>query len=292
MLSILIPTFNYNALPLAKILESKALKLGIVFELICMDDGSFSNKNRHNQHINSLSHSKFIEHKKNVGSKANRGRLATLAQYNWLLFIDADSKPKSTLFLSKYVDMCDRPFDAIFGGFAYDSTLKDPNQSLRHYFGKNREEIQSAKRNKNPYKVIISANFLIRKVVFLNVSKHCNQNTYGLDYLFSSQLKSNNISVFHIDNEVWHLGLDKNEEFLKKTQNAVKALYTASKLQMLPAHNISLLKTYNVIVKLGLKTPLKWFFTKLKSKLERHLFRQEPSLVLFDLYRLGYLCSQ
>ena len=235
MLSILIPTFNYNALPLAKILESQALKLGIVFELICMDDGSFSNKNRHNQHINSLSHSKFIEHKKNVGSKANRGRLATLAQYNWLLFIDADSKPKSTLFLSKYIDMCDRPFDAI---------------------------------------------------------KHCNQNTYGLDYLFSSQLKSNNISVFHIDNEVWHLGLDKNEEFLKKTQNAVKALYTASKLQMLPAHNISLLKTYNVIVKLGLKTPLKWFFTKLKLKLERHLFRQEPSLVLFDLYRLGYLCSQ
>jgi len=76
MLSILIPTFNYNALPLAKILESQALKLGIVFELICMDDGSFSNKNRHNQHINSLSHSKFIEHKKNVGSKANRGRLA------------------------------------------------------------------------------------------------------------------------------------------------------------------------------------------------------------------------
>ena len=107
MLSILIPTFNYNALPLAKILESQALKLGIVFELICMDDGSFSNKNRHNQHINSLSHSKFIEHKKNVGSKANRGRLATLAQYNWLLFIDADSKPKSTLFLSKYIDMCD-----------------------------------------------------------------------------------------------------------------------------------------------------------------------------------------
>ena len=45
MLSILIPTFNYNALPLAKILESQALKLGIVFELICMDDGSFSNKN-------------------------------------------------------------------------------------------------------------------------------------------------------------------------------------------------------------------------------------------------------
>ena len=61
---------------------------------------------------------------------------------------------------------------------------------------------------------------------------------------------------------------------------------------MLPAHNISLLKAYNVIVKLGLRVPLKWFFMKLKSKLERHLFRQEPNLVLFDLYRLGYLCSQ
>ena len=132
MLSILIPTFNYNALPLAKILESQALKLGIVFELICMDDGSFSNKNRHNQHINSLSHSKFIEHKKNVGSKANRGRLATLAQYNWLLFIDADSKPKSTLFFhSINIDPL-WPYKkvAIIGGHVFYSKAKKPKESV------------------------------------------------------------------------------------------------------------------------------------------------------------------
>ena len=35
MLSILIPTYNYNALPLAEILEQQALKAGIIFELIC-----------------------------------------------------------------------------------------------------------------------------------------------------------------------------------------------------------------------------------------------------------------
>ena len=57
MLSILIPTYNYNALPLAEILEQQTLKLGIVFELICIDDGSFSEHNKQNQKINTLTNS-------------------------------------------------------------------------------------------------------------------------------------------------------------------------------------------------------------------------------------------
>ena len=38
--------------------------LGIKFEIICVDDGSFSNKNEINQRINMLTNSKFIESKK------------------------------------------------------------------------------------------------------------------------------------------------------------------------------------------------------------------------------------
>ena len=44
MISILIPCYNYNALPLAARLEKEALNLGIIYEIICIDDASFSSK--------------------------------------------------------------------------------------------------------------------------------------------------------------------------------------------------------------------------------------------------------
>ena len=42
MISILIPCFDYNAYPLVSVLEKQALMLKIDFEIICIDDGSFS----------------------------------------------------------------------------------------------------------------------------------------------------------------------------------------------------------------------------------------------------------
>jgi len=291
MLSILIPTYNCNALPLAEILEQQALKAGIVFELICIDDGSFSEHNKQNQQINSLTNSKFIENIKNVGSKKNRQRLAKASQYSWLLFIDADSKPKSPAFLPEYIKMINKSFDAIFGGFSYDDKLQDNNKTLRYTFGKHREEVDASIRNKNPYKVIISANFLIKRSVFLKMINQETMNIYGLDYLFSSQLKEHNIKVKHLNNEVYHLGLDGNDKFLEKTRNAVKALhyiYTSGKIS---THNITLLRAYMILKATGLKTPSSWLFKKFELRIKENLTGVNPDLFLFDLYRLGYLCT-
>ncbi|PTM10082.1 MAG: glycosyl transferase [Bacteroidetes bacterium] len=291
MLSILIPTYNYNALPLAEIIEQQALMAGIVFELICIDDGSFSEHNKENQNINSLTNSKFIENIKNIGSKANRQRLAEMAQYKWLLFIDADSKPKSSDYLINYLKETNQNFDAVFGGFAYENNLQDLNKTLRYTFGKHREEVNANIRNKNPYKVIISANFLIKKDVFFKISNQETKNIYGLDYLFSSQLKEHNIPIKHINNEVYHLGLDNNKKFLEKTRKAVEALNYVNKFQKIKTHNISLLRAYKTLKFMRLKKPCAWFYKKFKTKLEIQLTGANPNLFLFDLYRLGYLCS-
>ena len=291
MLSILIPTYNYNALPLAEILEQQALKLQIRFEVICMDDGSFSEHNKQNQQINTLTNSKFIENRKNVGSKANRKRLAEQAQYEWLLFVDADSKPKSQDYILNYIEKTKQNYDAVFGGFIYNDNLQEMSKSLRYTFGKHREEVDAQKRNKKPYKVIISANFLIKKSIFLKITNQEAKNIYGLDYLFSSQLKEHGIKINHINNEVYHLGLDDNLAFLKKTQNAVEALHYLVESKKIKSHNISLLRAYKRIKLLGLKNLIHWVFKKFKSKIEKNLTGEKPNLVLFDLYRLGYLCS-
>ena len=65
MISILIPCYNYNAFKLICILEKEALTLGLIFEIICIDDASFSNLNETNQKINTLTNCKFFESKKN-----------------------------------------------------------------------------------------------------------------------------------------------------------------------------------------------------------------------------------
>ena len=99
MLSILIPTYNYNAYPLALELERQALKSGIIFELICIDDGSFSALSIQNQNINTLTSCQFIRAKQNRGRTGLRQYLAELANYDWLLFLDADVMPKSENFI-------------------------------------------------------------------------------------------------------------------------------------------------------------------------------------------------
>lgn len=291
MISILIPTYNYNAFPLAKIIESQALKNGITYELICIDDGSFSELNKQNQQINTLTNSKFIESTKNIGSKNNREKLAKIAQYEWLLFIDADCKPKANSYLSNYLKETSNSFDVIFGGFAYDSELNYPNKALRFTFGKHREEVDASIRNSNPYKVTISANFLIKRDIFLSLNNENLINIYGLDYLFGSQLKQHDIKVKHINNEVLHLGLDNNDKFLEKTRNAVQALLYIYQTKKVKTHDISLLRAYSFLKSTRLRKLVYWLFNKFESKIKANLIGSKPNLILFDLYRLGYLCK-
>jgi glycosyltransferase involved in cell wall biosynthesis len=290
MLSILIPTYNYNAFDLAENLEKQALKAGIVFELICVDDGSFSTLNVENQKINSLANCKFIESRKNIGRTANRQFLAEQAQYDWLLFLDSDVNPKLPNFLEVYIEKIASGSDAYFGGFAYPETLENPKQSLRYHFGKHREEISATKRNSNPYKVIISANFLIKKKTFLQINGNIDRNSYGLDYLFGSLLKQHDVPIEHIDNSVYHLGMDDNDVYLKKTKKAVETLAVLHKNKTISSNAISLLKAFKFLNMIGLSFVFGKLLLAFNSDLESNLSSAEPSLFLFDMYRLGYFC--
>ena len=60
MISILIPCYDYDAYPIVSKIEKQALILNIDFEIICIDDGSFSSKNEHNQKINLLTNLSLI----------------------------------------------------------------------------------------------------------------------------------------------------------------------------------------------------------------------------------------
>ncbi|MFD2824122.1 glycosyltransferase family 2 protein [Lacinutrix iliipiscaria] len=291
MLSILIPTYHYNVYPLAMQLEQQALVTGINYEIICLDDGSFSHFNTENQKINTLANCKFIEAKKNKGRTATRQKLAEIAQYQWLLFLDADTLPTHSEFIKNILTEINSDIDIIFGGIVYETTKPNKDKLLRWHYGKARESKSVFERQKAPYTSIISGSFVIKKDLFIKVNQLLLQNAYGLDILFTAHLKGLNVKVKHINNTVYHLGLETNEDYLKKTKKALDTLYQLKKSKAIRSNATKLLKTHSVLKTLGLASVFGKLIKNKTHKIEHHLMSSSPSLFLFDLYRLGYFCS-
>lgn len=289
MISILIPCFDYNAYPLVSILEKQALMLKIDFEIICIDDGSFSSKNDVNQKINLLTNSKFIESKKNIGRINNRLLLAEKSQYEWLIFLDVDTLPNEDNFLKNYIDQINKGM-MIIGGCIYKEP-ENENFSLRYKFGKLREEINSNIRNKNPYKYISSCNFMCHRNVLIDVLSSIKSISYGNDYIFGSLFKKMGIDVNHIDNPVLIDNIDENQIFIKKTHHALDNLISSYNNKIIKKHSISILKAYMILDNLLLKNIFVKITDLYKNLLKRNLYRKDPNLFLFDLYRLNYLCK-
>ncbi|WP_191859307.1 glycosyltransferase family 2 protein [Hanstruepera ponticola] len=290
MLSILIPTYNYNAYPLAEKLVTQSLVLGINFELSCMDDGSNSNLNTENQKINTLECAEFIISEKNVGRTATRQILAQNAKYDWLLFLDADVMPKDNTFIKKIVSNIENDTDIIFGGITYQKTKPEAIKILRWHYGRNREQQPLKHRKNKPYQSIISGALAIKKDVFLKTNSELTENKYGLDILFSTLLKKNKTNVVHIENPVIHFGIENNKLFLSKTKKAIDTLYYLVKENKISSSETKLLKVFNKLRAIGLAYFLGTITLKFNNEIEKKLLSKSPNLILFDIYRLGYFC--
>ena len=130
MLSILIPTYNYNIYPLVSEIQRQCLDCKIIFEIICFDDASpiFFIEN---QKINQFSNSHFEVLKENIGRSKIRNLLAKKAQYDWLLFLDADVLPENENFISEYIKYMDDEVKAVNGGLIYQKEKPEKSKLLR-----------------------------------------------------------------------------------------------------------------------------------------------------------------
>ena len=138
--------------------------------------------------------------------------------------------------------------------------------------------------------MIISANFLIKRSLFLDINKAETKNLYGLDYLFGALLNFKKSKVHHIDNEVYHLGIDENMDYLDKTRKAVETLYYINKDRNFSHHEISLLHAYQNLKRFGIHRIFGKILLNFNKRMEKNLLGENPSLFMFDLYRLGHFC--
>jgi hypothetical protein len=295
MLSVLIPVFNFDVRELVHTVSQQAVTLSVPFEIIVIDDASHEDFRILNREVASYSGVNYFEEKKNLGRSKIRNKLADLAIYNNLLFLDCDSKIKKDDFLKRYLKKIDSE-SVIYGGREYEYIDPDDgNYKLHWLHGIKREQVPAIVRAEVPNRSFMTNNFIISKEAFNKVRFNESIKGYGHeDTLFGYDLAGCNIMVRHIDNPVIHLGLESNEEFLRKTKEGIKNLIkimningNAKKL----IKDITLLFYYKKIRDFGLDRFFRYIYNKNEYRLRKNLLSNKPSLILFDLYKLGYICS-
>jgi len=280
MLSILIPVYDYNALPLVNELVKQCQISGINFEILCQDDASNSKENTQNQDINSISNCSFFINETNLGRGKNINSLAQRARYDWLLILDCDTFPAENNFIQNYISSISEEKNVFFGEIIYEAKKPEKNQILRWIYGQKRET-----------SALLSSNLLIKKTVFLQFPFDESIVKYGYeDLAFFSILKKNHFEIISIQNPTFHLDLETSEIFLNKTKTALENLvflYDSNKIEALES---KIIKAFELLKKLKLVRFSTFIFQKNQTKIEENLLSQKPSLFLFDLYKLGYFC--
>lgn len=285
MLSILIPVYNYSIFTLVETLHREASLLNIPFEILVQDDAS-TKYIEENKLTGNLSNVTYQANKVNIGRTATRDALAKRATNNTLLFLDADVLPVKENFLKIFLDH-KNDADLIIGGTAYQNTLPSKEYSLRWEFGRNREVKTVVQRNTAPYLSVISQCLFIKKETFLLANKNTT-NAYGMDIYFSHQLKNNAINIKHIDNPVYHLGLETNEVFMVKSLGALDTLITLENQNMIVHDYSNIQRAYLRLRKYKMNRLASYILNNLTSYFEQNLKSNKPSLLYFDLYRLSY----
>lgn len=294
MVSILIPSYNYNTLPLVKELHSQANSENIVFEIIVQDDGSPVNElTQINSEINELSHCRFERNETTLGRGQNRNSLVSKAIYSWLLFLDCDTFPQHKNFINNYIQSIkNNTIQAVFGGIVYKKQKPNSDEMLRWVYGKKREEIPLQRRVKHPYKHSLMSNFLVKKEIIEMFPFHKSLFQYGYeDIVLIQDLQQNKILITQIENAAYHLQLENSAVFLEKTKHSLANLKLLIDQKVFTEDTTLLVKTYQRISKIGLRSLVAFTFKNCEGILTKNLLSKNPSLTLFLLYKLGYFCQ-
>lgn len=295
MISVCIPVFNEDIRMLVRQLLEQAGILDFTVEILCYDDGSDEEFKFCNRELISSPVITYKEFKENRGRAAIRNEMGKAASQPWILFLDADSMLSKDDFLKNYLPVMSDA-DIICGGTAYMRLPPtDKSTLLRWTYGRKREQLSAAQRMKKNRFAITANNFMIRKDIFLRHPFREEIRGYGHeDTVFGFDLIHAGYKINHTDNPVLHAGLEPSSVYLKKTKDAIDNLVFISEHIISDDRFIQdsgLLRLSCQIRKRGLLPVVRFLFRRTQKWLEKNLTSRHPGLFLFDLYRIGYLCT-
>lgn len=294
MISVCIPVYNNDIRFLAGQLLQQAESLGQPVEVVVMDDGSEESYKLINREISTLPGVRYSELPVNTGRAKIRNMLAGKAIYPYLLFLDADSMLTGDHFLKIYMEHI-REEKVICGGTVYsDERPENAESLLRWTYGRHHEQIPPEKRNRKSF-AITSNNFIIHRKTFLQHPFREAILRYGHeDTVLGYDLWAAGIEIVHIANPVLHTGLEDSEVYLDKTQTALANLLHITRnivTDRVFVQHSGLLRIRHHLGKLGLRKIAGVIFIRFEKLLRKHLTGSSPRLFVFNLYRIGYICS-
>lgn len=288
MLSILIPIYNFDVRPLVTDLLNQAEAVGQAFEILLFDDGSRPEVRSLNQSLAALPHVRYQDMPHNLGRAAIRNFLADSARYEFLLFLDCDSRPPDDQFLARYLAAL--PYAGIlYGGRSYAPTPPAAADYYLHwYYGQQREVSTAVERGRRPYHGFMTNNFVAPRPLFQQLRFDESLRQYGHeDTVFGLELARLGIPILHLDNPLEHIGLEPAGEFLRKQRLAVENL--AVLLESYPDLDTRLLHTWRRLEKWKLSPLLVPILRPLAPVLRRALLGKSPALKALDLLKLYWL---
>ena len=292
MLTVLIPSYNYNALPLVEAIQKLCLQEEIIFEIICQDDASNSELNTENEKINALPNCYFYCNKKNLGRGRNINSMVLKAKNDYVLLMDCDTLPAKNNFIKNYISQIKERNIVVFGGIVYQTEKPKQENLLRWVYGQKREAQTVEHRKKNPYFSTLTSNILFKRVVFDYFKFNEKITNYGYeDVVWVKKLEEKVITITHIDNPAFHLNLETSELFIKKIQESLQNLRMISNLGLITIADNRILKMHKLVSNFGVRGFFSFIYSTFHKTIETNLLSNHPSLMLLDLYKLCYFCK-
>ncbi|MHB1041911.1 MAG: glycosyltransferase family 2 protein [Eubacteriales bacterium] len=252
LLSILIPVHNWDISLLLNTITHEILtaQLEKDIEVLIVDDCSICpdiiKKNKH-LFENKKSQYKLFYFKlnRNIGRAAVRNLLASKADGDYLLFLDADVLPDSDNFLSMYLNYARNSInDIICGGISYKTRLmRDHVYDYYIYFSSMTDVKPVSQRNTFPWRYILTSNIMIRRNAFFNIPFNEKFTGYGYEDIEWGIRLFKSYKVIHIDNTVSHLGLKTKRECYENMKESIKNYFLLTNLHpdffsQIPIHKL------------------------------------------------------
>lgn len=287
MISICIPIFNYDVRPLVDSLAVQAAEVSEEVEIVCIDDHSDANFDAMNRGVGDV----YVRLEKNVGRAAIRNRFLKYAKGEWLLFLDNDSVVNDC-FLARYVAWLDDKTKVMVGGRVYDPKSDRPECRLRYRYGVKVECRSVESRRKEPYRSFMTNNFMIRREVLEKIGFDERISLYGHeDTLYGYRLEEAGVSILHIENAVMNGEVETNEEFVRKSEEAVESMvkiYGFMRGEEKFCRSVRLLRAYEDVNRWHLAGAVYGVFHLLRVPIRRLLEKGWcTSMEVFNFYKLG-----
>ncbi|HMW38030.1 MAG: glycosyltransferase [Saprospiraceae bacterium] len=284
MLSILVPVYNQEIVALAATLVDACKKAEVRYEILFGEDGSSAEWVDTNSTVKNLDSVEHLVFKDNRGRSAIRNTLASLAKYECLLFLDADSQLTGSRFIADYLKLI-KDYPVISGGRIYAVDPPEDKLLRLHWtYGTSKESKPAKARNTQPYLSFHSNNFVVRKDLMLAFPFDEEIRDYGYeDTVWALSLQRSGIMIAHIDNPCIHMGLEKAEVFVSKADSALRNLYHLEQKGLLSGLAIQRIARR---ISTFLPQTVRPFVKHIKIQLRSLLSNGVSCISIFQIYRL------